>query len=250
MANPVFRWVSVLTVCVLFVVLRWDTWPKTYFADELIPLAVVKHMEQTGTLDTNWDNADWRGDYAAGVYDLRQYNFSSYHVALRSMKWLAAPWTSAVTPIVFYRACSLLFQCLALVLLMDVLRRLAGWPQALIAGLFFTVMPQSVIDAHYARPETFVTLLVALGMWLGFFSCDNKNGPLPMLFQHWCGVWRLLAKSVYCRWQPWPGVLLCCASCHGVSRWRGGFYLCWVLPGLHLPLFRIHVVFSAVQAFC
>jgi hypothetical protein len=170
-----FRFISVLTVLVLFVALRWDTWPKTYFADELIPLAVVKHMEQTGTLDTNWANADWRGDYAGGVYDLRQYNFSSYHVVLRGIKWLAEPWVSNVSPIVFYRVCSLLFQGLAVVLLLDVMRRVAGWPQALTAGLFLTVMPQSVIDAHYARPETFVTLLVTMGMWLGYVSCHSRK---------------------------------------------------------------------------
>jgi 4-amino-4-deoxy-L-arabinose transferase-like glycosyltransferase len=173
--NPIVKYASLLAVLVLFVTLRWDAWPKTYFADELIPLAVVKHMEQTGTLDTNWENADWRGDYAGGFYDLRQYNFSSYHVALRGMQWLSRPWVSAVEPIVFYRACSLIFQGLAVLLLLDLLRRLTAWPQALIGGLFLTVMPQSVIDAHYARPETFVTLLVTVGMWCGYSSCYAKK---------------------------------------------------------------------------
>jgi hypothetical protein len=204
---------ALLLVLVLFVCLRWDSWPKTYFADELIPLAVVKHMEVSGTLDSNWDHADWRGDFAGGVYDLQQYNFSSYHVTLRAIKAGVSALGVSPPDITLFRICSLVFQCIATLLIGQMLWRHVDAGTALAAVGFLSVMPQAVIDAHYARPEAFVTLLVAACVWLGWRVCAQsiprvitadvmsallwgvafacKISLLPMAIMAWlCLLWR------------------------------------------------------------
>lgn len=200
-----------MLLCV-FLWLRWDTWPRTYFADELIPLAVVHHMETTDSWDTNWANADWRGDYAGGIYHITQYNFSSYHVTLRVLRGLASAFGITTPDLVFYRGCSVLFQLLAMMLVMHGLWRTAGrWP-ALAAGGFLAVMPQSVIDAHYARPETFLTLLVAIGLWCGW-QCCQRNA------KQWCR-WDAVSAVV------WGFALACKVSVLPMVA-LAWVFLCW-----------------------
>lgn len=159
----------VLLLVALAVWLRLDSYPKTYFADELIPRAVVQHMRDSGTLDTRWDRADWRGDYAGHFYSLPQYNFSSYHTALLPMLHLAhAAGQAAVPDLVIYRAASLLFQLGGFVLVFAMARQMLGEWGGVTALVWLALMPQAVVDAHYARPESFVMLLVALAAWLAW----------------------------------------------------------------------------------
>ncbi|HNI36775.1 MAG TPA: hypothetical protein PKZ68_00620, partial [Pseudomonadales bacterium] len=99
----------------LALALRWDVYPKTYFADELIPQAVIKHMQTSGTLDTNWENADWRGDFAGGFYKLKQYNFSSYHTVLYAFQSVSETLGMRDVPVlIVYRVFSVLCQLLAM----------------------------------------------------------------------------------------------------------------------------------------
>jgi hypothetical protein len=159
----------VLLLLVLAVWLRLDGYPNTYFADELIPRAVVQHMRDSGTLDTRWDRADWRGDYAGHFYKLPQYNFSSYHTALLPMLRLAhAAGQADVPDLVVYRMASLLFQLGGFVLVFALARQMLGGWGGVAALAWLTVMPQAVVDAHYARPESFVMLLAALAAWLAW----------------------------------------------------------------------------------
>lgn len=200
-----------MLLCV-FLLLRWDTWPRTYFADELIPLAVVHHMEATGSWDTNWAHADWHGDYAGGIYHITQYNFSSYHVTLRVLHGLASVFGITTPDLVFFRGCSVLFQLLAVVLVMHGLWRTAGRWAALAAGGFLAVMPQSVIDAHYARPETFLTLLVAVGLWCGWQCCQRDA-------KQWCR-WDAVSAGV------WGFALACKVSVLPMVA-LAWVFLCW-----------------------
>lgn len=160
----------------LSVWLRWDTYPKTYFADELIPHAVIQHMQDTRTLDTNWEHADWRGDFAGGFYKLRQYNFSSYHTTLFFLRGLAGfLHPDTLTDLAFYRITSLVFQLVTLILIFLTAKQLGGYACGLLAAAFFAVMPQPVIDAHYARPESFVMLLVIMAVWLALRAHASRD---------------------------------------------------------------------------
>lgn len=166
-ANSSMRWAVLVLLLALSVWLRWDVYPKTYFADELIPRAVVQHMQDTHTLDTNWEHADWRGDFAGGFYKLRQYNFSSYHTTLFYLRAFAGFLHLDNLPdLAFYRITSLAFQLATLFLVFFAAKQLGGFVCGLLAAAFFAVMPQPVIDAHYARPESFVMLLVMIAVWL------------------------------------------------------------------------------------
>lgn len=212
---------ALLTLFVLFFYWRWDGWEKNYFADELIPQVMVRHMESHHTLDTNWNHADWRGDYASGAYHLPQYNFSSYHVVLRGLHGAFTGLGLTLPDVVFYRACSVVFQWLAMLLVMHALWREAGcWP-ALAAGGFLAVMPQAVIDAHYARPESFVTLLVAACLWCGWRTCRLATQRGHGLDAVAAVIWGL---AVACKVSLLPMALVAA----GCVYWRG--VRGWALP--------------------
>lgn len=222
-----FRRISLPVRCGLLLLvlvaagLRWDVYPKTYFADELIPRAVVVHMQASHSLDTNWANADWHGDYAGSFYKLTQYNFSSYHTLLllcREAANLAG--MGNIADLVVYRAVSLVCQLLCLLLVFFIARRLAGESAGLLAVAFFAVLPQAVVDAHYARPESFVMLLVALASWLSLEACSRRNWRYTVAEAVVWGV------AFACKFSFFPVVLLACAA--QLSRFRSAvFMLAW-----------------------
>lgn len=200
-------WSVLLLLMLLSVSLRWDAYPKTYFADELIPRAVVKHMQFSHSLDTNWENADWRGDFAGGFYKLKQYNFSSYHTALLGLRELANLTDLHDVPdLVLYRSASLIFQLVCTVLVFATANRLAGMEAGLLAAAFMAVMPQPVVDAHYARPESFVMLLVALASWLALRAYTDRSWryALPE-----AAIWGV---AFACKFSFFPMVLLAGAA--------------------------------------
>ncbi len=200
-------WCALLCLVLLTIWLRWDVYPQTYFADELIPRAVVKHMQVSHSLDTNWDNADWHGDYAGGFYKLKQYNFSSYHTALLLVRESANLLGLADIPdLVLYRAVSVIFQLACLVLVFLIANSLANAYAGLLATAFMAVIPQAVVDAHYARPESFVMLLIALASWLAFRAHSERNWryALPEAF-----IWGV---AFSCKFSFFPIILLACAA--------------------------------------
>jgi 4-amino-4-deoxy-L-arabinose transferase-like glycosyltransferase len=186
-ANSSLRWAMLILLLALAVWLRWDVYPKTYFADELIPHAVVQHMQDTHTLDTNWEHADWRGDFAGGFYKLQQYNFSSYHTTLFFLRSFAGfLHLDTLTDLAFYRITSLVFQLVTLMLIFLTAKQLGGYACGLLAAAFFAVMPQPVIDAHYARPESFVMLLVMMAAWLALRANTTRLLRYHLLA---AGIW-------------------------------------------------------------
>lgn len=216
-----------LALLVLAIWLRWDTTSETYFADELIPLAVVSHMQDSNTLDTNWENADWRGDYAWGFYKLHQYNFSSY---LSAMYWLRTCadflGQGSMPDLTLYRLASLACQLGCILLVFFIARHLAGNPAGLLAATFFAVMPQPVIDAHYARPESFVMLLVALACWLALPGSGKQKGGTAFVESMVWGV------AFACKFSFFPMALLACLArlarqryTHIFLLWCAGFVL-------------------------
>jgi len=200
-------WCYSLGLLVLAVWLRWDLTPETYFADELIPLAVVSHMQDASTLDTNWEKADWHGDYAWGFYKLHQYNFSSY---LSAMYWLRTSTDfvglGSMPDLTLYRLASLACQLGCMLLVFFIANQLAGNPAGLLAATFVAVMPQSVVDAHYARPESFVMLLVAMACWLALRADDRQKGRIAFVEAMVWGV------AFACKFSFFPMVLLACLA--------------------------------------
>ncbi len=210
--------------------LRWDVHPQTYFADELIPHAVVQHMLDSHTLDTNWEHADWRGDFAGGFYNLKQYNFSSYHTTLWCARQLAVfAGFGDVRDLPLYRVCSVFFQLLTLLLVFFIARRLAGAVAGVLAASAFAWMPQAVIDAHYARPESFVMLLVALAAWLALRARDSGMVVHDGLA---AAVWGV---AVACKFSFAPMALL---------AWAGSGFRSLSVPALlRWPIFFVAGVF-------
>ncbi len=195
----------------LALALRWDVYPKTYFADELIPQAVIKHMQTSGTLDTNWENADWRGDFAGGFYKLKQYNFSSYHTVLYAFQSVGETLGVRDVPVlIVYRVFSVLCQLLAMCLVYFMAKHLYGDRAALCSAAFLAIAPQAVVDAHYARPESFVIFLVALACYLALKNCQQRKLS-----------WVLLESSIWgvafaCKFSFFPMALLA----FSVSIWK------------------------------
>ena len=213
---------SLLGLLLLAVALRWDVYPKTYFADELIPLAVIKHMQVSGTLDTNWEHADWRGDFAGGFYKLKQYNFSSYHTALYLFQTIANGLSKDVSALVVYRAFSLLCQLLAIFFVYRFTRNLYGERAAIFSSAFLVIVPQAVVDAHYARPESFVMFLVALACWLAWKHCEQKKQSYALLEAVVWGV------AFACKFSFMPMIMLAFAvSCVIQKRWM--HVLLWLI---------------------
>lgn len=158
----------------LFVVLgggavfRWAYYDGSHaHPDEPISFAVVQHMRCSGDWDTNWAKADLPPHFR---YD--QYNFSSYHYATflfyRGMKLVpgAAALRSEGGGMRLYRLFSVLLAIGALGASAWLGARLGGRAVALGGAGLVALAPLLVQDAHYARPESFVTLLtlVAVGL--------------------------------------------------------------------------------------
>lgn len=135
--------------------------------DEPIAPYVVSRVLSSSNLDTNWAHTPIRADFGAA-----QYNFSSYYLTLSLLERIrgaigARPAAERIEEsIVFYRTCSAGFGALGLMLAMFLAFRFQGWGLAIATGLWIAVNPLLVQDSHYARPETFLTLL-ALGLvWM------------------------------------------------------------------------------------
>jgi hypothetical protein len=155
-------WIAAVAMMAFGFVLRAAYYHNGYcHPDETITVEVVRHMWQSGDLDTNWKKAPTlRVDLR---YD--QYNFSSY--------LYATYWFCRLAKIVrdtlgrrsedgglwVYRFFSVLLATLVVVQVVRLGERSGGRGVALGAGLLVAVSVQLVQDAHYARPEAFVTAL-------------------------------------------------------------------------------------------
>jgi len=128
--------------------------------DEPITIEVVGYMRQSGDWDTNWAKANLE---PLLKYD--QYNFSSYLYATyffyRGAKVLplTAEWLGTERGLLAYRFFSVALGALAVWQTLRLARRGFGHGTAVLAGGMTAVATLLVQDAHYARPEAFVTVL-------------------------------------------------------------------------------------------
>jgi len=154
-------WVGAIAVVLLGFALRaaWYDGPYGH-PDEPITIEVVRHMRQSGDWDTNWAKAALEPDLR---YD--QYNFSSHLYATyffyRFVKLLPGleAWRSADDGLAVYRFCAVLLAAAVVAQTVQLGRRAFGPAAALAAGGLAAVSVLLVQDAHFARPEAFVTAL-------------------------------------------------------------------------------------------
>jgi len=184
----IFHALFVLMCISIAVYFRLDFYPDTYYSDEEIPIAVVKYIETHHSLDTNWKQGVWRnpGDQWAFGYD--QYNFSSYNSTLYYLHQLFNVSKNNINPAVFNRITSVVFQIVTLVLIFYSLNYLIGIYGAICASLFFVVNPLLVVDAHYARPESFLILIVTLAIFCHLFAATLKKNNLFLLSAFFWGI--------------------------------------------------------------
>jgi len=134
--------------------------------DEPIVLGVVAHLHATGDFDTNWKAA-----HLPAEFDQNQFNFSGYNLAAwgwteTAGRLFPATWRHAAGGVGVIRVFSALLGLVAVALAFALGRRFGGPPAAVLAGLLTAVAPLLVQDSHYGRPETFVTALTMLVVWL------------------------------------------------------------------------------------
>ena len=154
----------------LFYLLRYDTYAEPYYFDDQIPLDVIEYMSDNNTLDTNWGNV--ANQWFLPEYK-NQYNFSSY---ISSLFYLESVFSIAKDErLIFYRQSSIIFQILAafaLIYLGFLLHnQFTGWA----AAYSLAVIPMFVIDAHYARPESFIILVSTLFLLSSFKFYIDKH---------------------------------------------------------------------------
>jgi len=182
------RWLAPVLVVLVGLILRVAHVDKNYgHPDETITVEVVGHMRSSGDWDTNWAKAP--GLESSFRYD--QYNFSSYIYGTfffyRAAKWVPGleAWRARDQGFWVYRMFSALLATVVVAQAWWLARRLAGARAGLAAGALVAVVPLLVQDAHYIRPEAFVTVLtMAAVLW-----------SLPLATKGWANL-RLLAAAV------------------------------------------------------
>lgn len=192
--------------------LRWAHHEIDYrYPDEAIASAVVGRMRQTGDWDTNWIKSEVPPEMRQD-----QYNFSSYHYALfftyRAAKAVPvlAGWRSQADGFVLYRFFSVACAIAALLMTLVLARAAGGTWAALLAGLAAAGAVLLVQDAHYVRPESFMTLLLLAGVALAW---PTARRTLPRLLVAGGLMGLLLACKVSL-------VLVCWVPL--VAAWRHG----------------------------
>lgn len=175
--------------------------------DEPVACYVVSQVLSGPGLDTNWAHTQLRQE--AGV---AQYNFSSYYLTLsllerlREAAGLRPAGEGIAAQIVFFRGCSATFGALALALAMLLAYRIQGGRLALGAGLWIAVNPLLVQDSHYARPETFLSLLT-----LGLALLCGSRGPAARRRSFAAGAlfgFLIACKVTLCLWF-WLPLMAC-----------------------------------------
>jgi len=180
-------WLGPALVVLAAFVLRAAYYDAGYgHPDETITVEVVGQMRRSGDWDTNWAKAP--ALEPALRYD--QYNFSSHLYGTfffyRAVKWVPGleAWRSRDQGFWVYRFFSVLLATAAVAQAWWLARRLTDARTALAAASLVAVLPLLVQDAHYARPEAFVTLLTLVAVTLSL-----PGGRAA-------GVWRTLGAAV------------------------------------------------------
>lgn len=164
-------WLAAAAVILLGFALRYAYYWEGYsHPDEAITVEVVGQMRRSGDWDTNWAKAP--NLPAEFRYD--QYNFSSHLYATyffyRFVKLIPGTeeFRGREGGFWVYRLFSVLMATAALGLTIGLAQRTGGGGVALLAGGLTAVAVQLVQDAHYSRPDAFVTALTVAAVALSW----------------------------------------------------------------------------------
>ncbi len=172
---------GLLAILVLAAWLRFSSLQFQYtHPDEIIAASVAQRIVASGSLDTNWRLASLP---AAFNYD--QYNFSGFNLSaalvLKASEALGISSHAQSDSIKILRMYSSVLGVLVVLLTFLLGRQLFDAKVGLFAALLCAVAVLLYQDSLYARPETFVSLLVLLTIYISgietrflnkcFFAC-------------------------------------------------------------------------------
>ncbi len=187
--------------------------------DEPITVEVVNHMRASGDWDTNWAKAP---KLEAGLrYD--QYNFSSHLYATfafyRLVKILpgTATWRDEDGGFWVYRFFSVILASIAVWQALRLGWKTGGGRVALVAAALVAVAPVLVQDAHFSRPEAFVTALTLAAVAL-CWPREKLNGAAVLGGAFVIGV--LVACKISMLMIGWLPLVAVLAAGGGLNRWR------------------------------
>lgn len=216
------RWLGPVLIAILSFGFRSAYYTQNYgHPDEVITFEVLRYMRSTGDWDSNWAKANLEPGF-----HYEQYNFASYlHATFgfyRLVKGIPAldEWRSRDGAFWVYRFFSILLATLAVMQTWWLARRIGGVRVGLAAGLLAAVMPGLVQDAHYARPEAFLTVLtltaVHLSLPRGMFSAWRVLGAAAVVGLSVACKVSMLALA----WLPLVGLIpLKRGVAVGLGRW-------------------------------
>jgi 4-amino-4-deoxy-L-arabinose transferase-like glycosyltransferase len=171
-------WIAVAVIVLLGGTLRFGHHAMPFeFPDESITFEVVRHMRQTGDWDVNWRKAELSPELK---YD--QYNFSSHLYATyffyRLVKLVPGTlaWRSERDGFVVYRFLSAALGSLVVLQAIQLGFVTAARTGAIIAGTLTAISTLLVQDAHYVRPEPFMTVLTLAAVALSLPRGDGAFG--------------------------------------------------------------------------
>jgi hypothetical protein len=148
-------------VLLLGTALRLAYYDRPYgHPDEPITVEVVGYMRTSGDWDTNWAKANLEPLLKYDQYNFSSHLYGTYFFYRAAKLWPgAAEWQSAVNGLLVYRFFSVLLAVAAVVQTWLLARKALTTSGAGLATALVAVAPLLVQDAHYARPEAFVTVL-------------------------------------------------------------------------------------------
>lgn len=150
-------WFAIILLFVITVFCRICYINNNYrHPDEIITANVIKYMNQSGDYDTNWIKADLPLKFK---YD--QYNFSSYIYSV----YLFTKLVGVSNPLI-YRLFSVICSSMILVVLVLFANKTKHTHVFLYSAFITAIAPILIQDAHYARPEAFVSILTLFIIYL------------------------------------------------------------------------------------
>lgn len=216
-------WPMLLVLLVLAMLagaLRMNAQKHDYWmVDEFIPGAVIGHVRDTGTPDTNWANTD-----VFGMFRYDQYNFSSYHLAGALATWalpLEDEENSQAATAHELRRVNAVLGALSVLLAGLVGFRLGGSTAAALAAAFTAVHVALMQDGLYARPEAFTTVLTAL---LFFAATGAATWRRALAAGALLGV-LVACKVTFVLLAPFALASVCLGAASG-QRWRLALAFC------------------------
>lgn len=218
-AKPRFWWWGAVAV-VLTLALGLRAWrlngPYEHF-DEQIAVSVSQHLARSPGWDTNW-----KGVVPAFAQE-DQYNFSAYIYATHLFRRTAGVFGETAFQrerdgLYVHRVFSILCGTMAVLGLVLVVVRHSGTTAGVLAGLLMAINPQLVQDAHYARPEAFMTLLVVvltafalqrvelrsviiMGLLVGLLTATKATNGLFLIMPAVAILGQSVTEAACSRWQ-------------------------------------------------